>query len=387
MKRGQGEGTIRQRPDGVWEARISLGYAGARRRRRSFYGRTKTEVREKMQAALRAMQAGMPVPDARLTVEQYLRGWLESLEGTVRPATQAAYRNWILRHVIPELGRTRLAKLGPNDVQRLVNRKLAEGLSPQSVHHIRAVLRRALRRAVRWGLVARNAAALADPPRVPHRPLVQITPEAARGILAAVAGTRIEAPVTLTLYTGLRQGETLGLRWSDIDLDGRTLRVGLALQRLRGADGRPSRLTLVEPKTSRSRRTVDFPAAVADVLRRHRAAQAQERLTAGQLWQESVPGLVFTTATGGPLDGPTLTKSLHARLVRAGLPRWTYHDLRHGCATLLLASGTDIAVVRDILGHSTIAVTANTYAAILPSLQRAAADRLAALLDAAAGTS
>jgi integrase len=100
-----------------------------------------------------------------------------------------------------------------------------------------------------------------------------------------------------------------------------------------------------------------------------------------------VPGLVFTTATGGPLDGPTLTKSLQAQLVRAGLPRWTYHDLRHGCATLLLASGTDIAVVRDILGHSTIAVTANTYAAILPSLQRAAADRLAALLDAAGGTS
>lgn len=115
-------------------------------------------------------------------------------------------------------------------------------------------------------------------------------------------------------------------------------------------------------------------------MRRHRAVQAEERLRAGGLWEEPIPRLVFTTFLGRPLDGPTVTKTFQDLLAKAGLGRLTYHELRHGCATLLLASGTDIAVVRDILGHSTIALTADTYAAVLPSLQRAAAERLAAFI-------
>jgi integrase len=380
MKRGQGEGTIHHRRDGLWEAQISLGYVGGRRRRRSFYGRTKTEAREKMQAALREVQGGARLPAGRVTVGTFLTEWLEGARQSVRPSTHSSYAHWLTRHVIPELGRVRLEKLGPQDVQRLMARKRAQGLSPQSVQHIRAVLRRALQQAVKWRIVTHNAAALADPPRVPRRPLVQVSPEAARQILAAVEGTRLEAVVTLTLFTGLRQGEALGLRWPDLDLDACTLRVGMALQRLRRGPGSPCPLVLVEPKTSRSRRSVDFPRAVAEVMRRHRAAQAEERLRAGMLWEEPIPGLVFTTVLGRPLDGPTVTKAFQDLLMRAGLPRLTYHELRHGCATLLLASGTDIAVVRDILGHSTIALTADTYAAVLPSLQRAAAERLAAFI-------
>jgi integrase len=380
MKRGQGEGTIHQRRDGLWEAQISLGYVGGRRRRRSFYGRTKTEAREKMHAALREVQGGSRLPAGRVTVGTFLTEWLDGARQSVRPSTHSSYAHWLTRHVIPELGRLRLEKLGPQDVQRLMARKQAQGLSPQSVQHIRAVLRRALQQAVKWRMVTYNAAALADPLRVPRRPLVQVSPEAARQILAAVEGTRLEAVVTLTLFTGLRQGEALGLRWSDLDLDACTLRVGMALQRLRRGPGNSCPLVLVEPKTSRSRRSVDFPRVVADVMRRHRAAQAEERLRAGMLWEEPIPGLVFTTVLGRPLDGPTVTKAFQELLSRAGLPRSTYHELRHGCATLLLASGTDIAVVRDILGHSTIALTADTYAAVLPSLQRAAAERLAAFI-------
>lgn len=273
MKRGQGEGSIRQRPDGLWEAQISLGFVNGRRQRRSFYGRTKTEAREKMQAALRELQRGVRLSAGRMTVETYLMEWLDTASQAVRPSTHVAYRHWLTRHVIPELGRIRLEKLGPQDVQRLMAGKQAEGLSPQSVQHIRAVLRRALQQAVKWRMVALNAAALADPPRVPRRPLVQVSAETARQVLAAVEGTRLEGLVTLTLFTGLRQGEALGLRWSDVDLDACTLRVGRALQRLRRGPGNPSPLVLVEPKTSRSRRSVDFPPAVAAVMRRHRPSR------------------------------------------------------------------------------------------------------------------
>ena len=248
------------------------------------------------------------------------------------------------------------------------------------MHHIRAVLRQALQRAVKWGLISRNAAALADPPHVPHRPLVQISVDDARRILEVTSGTRLEALVAVTLFGGLRQGEVLGLRWSDIDPDARTLTVALALQRLPATETEPSRLALVQAKTSRSRRSVSFPAVLADILRSHRARQAEDKLRAGQLWKERIRGLVFTTVTGGPLSGPEVTKAYQRLLAQARLPRWRYHDLRHACATLLLASGVDIAVVRDILGHSTIALTANTYAAVLPSLQREAAERLATFI-------
>jgi integrase len=377
MRRGQGEGSIHRRPDGLWEAQISLGFVGGKRKRRSFYGRTRAEVRERMEAALRDLRRGVPVSTGRLTIEEYLLGWLEDVERTVRPKTYAAYRLWITHHVIPELGGVRLDKLGPQEVQRFLTRKLGTGLSPRSVHHIRAVLRQALQRAVKWGLISRNAAALADPPHVPQRPLVQISADDARRILEVAYGTRLEALVAVTLFTGLRQGEVLGLRWSDIDLDARTLTVALALQRLPATETEPSRLALVQAKTSRSRRSVSFPAVLADTLRSHRARQAEDKLRAGQLWQERIRGLVFTTVTGGPLSGVEVTKAYQRQLARAGLPRWRYHDLRHACATLLLASGVDIAVVRDILGHSTIALTANTYAAVLPSLQREAAERLA----------
>jgi integrase len=249
------------------------------------------------------------------------------------------------------------------------------------VSHIRAVLRAALQRAVKWGMVSRNAAALADGPRVPERPMVSISPTDAADILVAVAGTPLEALVALTLFTGLRQGEALGLRWSDVDLDANTVRVRMALRRLRGVPGDATRLELAEPKTARSRRTVDFPPVVAEALRAHRVGQLRRRIAAGAAWREPIPDLVFTRATGGPLDGPGVTHGLQVALEAAGLPRRRFHDLRHACATLLLASGTDIAVVRDILGHSTIALTANTYAAVLPALQRDAARRLEALVS------
>jgi len=190
-------------------------------------------------------------------------------------------------------------------------------------------------------------------------------------------GHRLEALYTIAITVGLRQGEALGLRWQDVDLDAGSLRVRHSLQRIEG------RLQLVEPKTERSRRTVSLPGVVVSALREHRVRQLQERLLAGSRWQES--DYVFTSTIGTPLDGVTVTHRFQETLRRLGMPHQRFHDLRHACASLLLAQGVSPRVVMETLGHSQISVTMNVYAHVIPALQRDAADRMDALLTRSGG--
>jgi integrase len=236
------------------------------------------------------------------------------------------------------------------------------------------VLRRALNDALRWGLVARNVATLVTPPRGQRYEVRPLDPVQARRFLDAVRGDRLEALYSVALAVGLRQGEALGLQWDDIDLDSAALHVRHALQRVDG------RLQLVEPKTARSRRTVILPATVIDALKAHRSRQVAERLTAGSEWVDHK--LVFCSPMGRPLDASNVTHTFQRHLIRAGLPRQRFHDLRHACASFLLAQGVSPRVVMEVLGHSQITLTLNTYTHVLPSLSREAAERMNALLAA-----
>ncbi len=372
-RRGQNEGSIYKRRDGRWAAVVKLGYKDGKRWRKSFYGTTRREVQERLTAALRAHQRGLPVVPERETVGQFLQQWLtECVKPGVRPRTHEGYAGHVRLHIAPALGRVRLGKLSPQDVQRFLNTKLGEGHSPRTVQYMHAVLRRALGQALKWGMVARNVATLVDPPRV-ERPEVQpLSPDQARAFLAAVQGTRLEALYSVALAVGLRRGEALGLRWTDVDLDTGTLKVRTSLQRVDG------RLQLVEPKTARSRRTIALPQSAIIALRHHRVRQLQERLLAGQRWHDT--GMVFTTTIGTPLDPRNVYRHFQRALAEAGLPRKRFHDLRHTCATLLLAQGVHPRVVMDILGHSQIALTMDTYSHVIPTLQREAAGRMDALL-------
>jgi integrase len=339
-----------------------------------FYGPTRKVVQEQLTRALRELQQGLPIAtDDRQTVEQYLRRWLEdAVRPSVRPKTHATYVGYARCHLIPDLGRLPLAKLSPHDVQAMLNRKLAQGLSPRSGHHLRAILRRALSQAVRWGELPRNVAALVDPPQVPHHEARTLTPTEARHFLDAVSRDRLAALFAVALAVGLRQGEALGLRWEDVDLDGGQLAIRHALQRVGG------KLQLVEPKTRLSRRTIALPAFAVAALRKHRASQLREQLWAGSKWEEH--GLVFTSTIGTPLDGTNVTHRLQRLLGEAGLPRLRFHDLRHTAATLLLTQGVHPRVVMDLLGHSQISLTMNTYSHVIPSLQRDAANQMEAVL-------
>jgi len=361
-RRGNAEGSIYKRADGRWAASVSLGNG----RRKSFYGRTREEVASRLTSALKAKQDGLPLVGERQTVGQFLAHWLEnSVKPSVRDSTFRGYESKLRMHLTPALGHLRLSKLSPQVLEAFFNRKVNEGMAPRTVQHLRAIIRAALNDALRWGLVSRNAAALVDGPRVPQTEIQPFTPEEARSFLQVIEGQRLGGLYCVAIAAGLRQGEALGLTWEDIDLETGTVSVRQALHYARGA------FHLVEPKTPRSRRTIALPVVAVAALRRHRARQHTERLAAGPLWEDW--GLVFTTATGRPLQGPAVTRGFQQLLARAGLRRQRFHDLRHACASLLLAQGVHPRVVMETLGHSQIALTMNTYSHVLPALQREAA--------------
>jgi integrase len=268
---------------------------------------------------------------------------------------------------------------GQETIENVVTDRRAPslGLTPRTVQHIHATLRAALDQAVEWDLVARNVAKLVDAPRDTRKEIKPFFPEQARKCLDVARSDRLDGLYFVAML-GLRQGEILGLQWSDVDLDARVLTIRQSLQRVARV------LKIVETKHDRSRRTIRLPQVAADALIRHAARQEQERQFAGERWKNT--GFLFTTSVGTPLDGPTVTHRFQALLKNAGLPRMRFHDLRHRCATLLLVQGVHPRVVMEILGHSQISITMNIYSHVIPAMQQEVATRLDAILAAPVAT-
>lgn len=373
-RRPRGEGSLFQNSAGVWIARCDLGFDETGHRRRwEARCQTKTEALRRLhEVQAKAKQGFKPGPE-RLTLGQHLEDWLENtVKVSVRGRTFESYCQIVRGHLTPGLGKARLTNITPQDVQKYLTQKHKGGLSARSVQYHRAILRGALNQALKWGLVARNVAALADPPRVRQREVQPLTLDQARVFLEAARGDRLEALYTTALSLGLRQGECLGLHWQDVDFDAGRLEVRTTLQRIGG------KLQLVEPKTERSRRRLSLPAFAVAALREHRVRQLQERLQAGSLWVDS--GLVFTTHFGGPIAKENLRRPW-ARLLRdAKLPPIRFHDLRHSAASLLHAQGADARLIMGVLGHSQISTTMNVYAHIFEEAKQEAAVRMDAAL-------
>ncbi|MDQ3694357.1 MAG: site-specific integrase [Chloroflexota bacterium] len=368
-RRGHGEGSIKQRADGLWEARVSLESG----KRKSFYGKTRREAQDKLRAALRDIDAGLDLSAGRQTVGQFLDRWLaDVVKPTVRPKTHQSYAQLVRLYLKPAIGHHQLGKLSPQHVQAMMSAKTAAGLSPRTVQYLRAVLRRALGQALKWGLVSRNVATLVDPPRSVKKVVSPLSADEARAFIAFTVDARLGPLFHVAIASGLRQGELFGLRWDDVNLVAGTLYVRHALQRIDGT------LTLVEPKTSLSRRTVTLPASAVVALRTQRTRQLEERLLAGPRWQDA--GYVFTSSIGTPLEPSNVSSRLHKFLQAAGLPHQRFHDLRHCAASLLLAGGVAPRTIMGILGHSQISLTMNTYAHLSPALERDAARALDTVL-------
>jgi integrase len=368
-KRGNGEGTIKHRADGSWEARISLGDG----RRKSLYGKTRQVVASKLAAVTRDRDKGVHIArDERQTVGQFLTDWLSTVKPTVKPSTWRRYRQYVQSHAMPALGKLALSRLSPQQLQALYAAKLEEGLSPTTVHHLHTVLHGAFDQALRWGLVSRNVLDLVDPPRMAHHEMHPLNTEEARTLLATAQGNRLEALYVLALHTGMRQGELLALKWHDIDLKGEKLQVCGSLQRAERG------MIIDTPKTAHSRRKIALTSAAVEALRQHRARQLEERLALGEVWEEH--DLVFPNTIGMPMDGINLLRrEFLPLLVRAGLPRIRFHDLRHTAATLMLAQGVNVKVVSEMLGHADVAITLRIYAHVLPDMQASATAALDSL--------
>jgi integrase len=372
-KRNRGEGTFDQRPDGSWRAHLMVGYKpDGTPDRRMVFGKTKAECQRKLDE-LRRRAAGGLIGDAareRDTVAAYLASWLAGTESGIRASTHKRYGEIVRLHLIPELGRHRLAALRPDHIQAFYASTLASGLSPRTVHHCHAVLHRALKQAVRWGYLAASPCDRVDPPRVPHHEIRPPNPEELERLLdaAEASGDRLMALWTLAVYTGCRQGELLGLQWADLDLDAGRLSVRRSLAGSRAGVPRYG-----EPKTDRSRRTVKLPSEAVAALRAHRDRQNFERQRLGEDWTDY--GLVFASAIGTPLNQRNVIRLFKAALVRAGLPEAIrFHDLRHAHATMMRQAGVDLKTVSARLGHSTIAITADLYTHAVQDLDEDAAE-------------
>jgi integrase len=375
-KRGHGEGSVYREKDGTWRAALSLSpkEGGGRR---FFRGQTRQEVQQKLAAARRAQEDGLPQVTGRQTVEHYLTSWLETVKPTVRPRTWKRYAELMNQHAVPALGKTSLAKLTAQQVQRLYSAKLEEGLSSSTVHHLHAVLHRALKQAVRLGLVARNVTDVVDVPRMAEHDLHVLDREQVQQLLTAVAGDRLEALYVLAVSTGMRQGELLALRWQDVDLERRTVQVRATLQRTKEHG-----YVLAPPKTKRSRRQITLTSAACTALRVHRVRQAEERLALGPAW-DTTYDLVFPNTIGKPMDGTNLLHyHFYPLLKREDLPRIRFHDLRHTAATLLLGRGVNPKIVSEMLGHASIGITLDIYSHVLPDMQQHAAAEMDAALAA-----
>ena len=379
-RRERGEGAIYPVAGGGFRGAIRLtDPQTGRTMRRYVSGRSRAAVSRKLEKLKRDAAKGDPT-SSRLTVAEYLTRWLESGRARVRPSTWRQREQHVRTYIVPNVGARRLAALQPADVERMTGKMLADALSPRTAASARVILRRALADAVRDGLAPRNAAALARPPRIPTRTLEAgrdyLEPADVRRLIESSKDEPLGPLVTVAATTGLRQGEVLGLSWDDIDLEARTLTVRRALARAWG-DG----WELAEPKTPRSRRTIGLPQAAIEALTRRLDAQDAEKRAAGTAWQD-VDGLVFTDELGRPMRGYRVTRGFHGLLDGEGLPSIPFHGLRHSAATALLAAGVPLRTVADVLGHSTITITADTYAAVVPELRRDAADAMDRALGA-----
>jgi len=356
-RRANGEGTIYRANNGRWCAQLPPDPRTGKRR--EFWGATQAEAMDRRDAHRTREARFGEVPDDDPTLSAYLCEWLEHTAAPrVRPGTLADYRLNVTGRIVPELGRLRLSAIRPVDVRRMMD-AIARRTSPRTANLARAVLRKALEDARRDRvLIGDNPAALASSLKQPHREHRWLEAGELHRLLAALNGHPLRPLFVLAAVTGMRQGELIGTRWRDLTLDDEAPALAVRGQ-LQWLDREP---VLVEPKTHKSARVIPLAEHVAALLKAHRTAQTRRRLLLGPLWSNTLE-LVFTTDNGAPLTRTMVAHAFRKALRSAGLPMVRFHDLRHSAATLMLErSGGDLKAVSTTLGHSTITLTANTYA-------------------------
>lgn len=392
-----GTGSFRQRHETLWEGRLTLPDG----QRVSVYGASLKAAQRSARDVRDDAHRGLTAGRGAVTVKAYMAQWIADMhdQGRVREGTWRSYNGHVKNHIIPHLGSIRLRDLTAHHVNTMLSKVLRTGTGPTTANRVRATLRIALGDAVSARMIADNAAKLSKARKERRERIRPLTVEQLRQMFASTKDHELGPLIRIAVSTGLRQGELLALEWRDVDLDRRELHVRHTLTR--SADRTWQRS---DTKTDQSRRTIKLTAATVDAFRQQRRWNAQKQLLAAQHWKRTLtnPGyakrgeqpiyskphtmdLVFVTSHGNPQHGSNITNRLKALLKDAGLPRQRFHDLRHATASLLLAEGVDLFTVKEILGHSQISLTANTYGHLTDKLSDDAMSRLGRALDEETG--
>ena len=367
-KAGQNDGSVFERKDGRYVAQVTV-----QGKQISKYFKTRKEAKEWKKQTLAQIDDGLNLLAAQCTIGQYLQDWLNTIQTSVRPRTTEQYIQVVNQHIMPVFGRLKLKDLRPEQVQSFYNAKIKDGASARTVLLIHAVFHRALEQALKYGLINRNPLDAVTRPKLRRKEMKTLNDIQVRTLLQAAQGNRLETLYWFAVTTGLRQGELIGLKWSDLDWNNKRLRIQRQVQRQKNKG-----LVFSEPKTNAGRRIIVLGSSTIEKLREHYQRQPLERQFAGIYWVEN--DLIFPNSHGNPLEPSNLLKDFKNLLKIAGLPDIRFHDLRHTAATLMLQQNTHPKVVQERLGHSDISLTLNTYSHVLPGMQEEAAEKLDELI-------
>jgi integrase len=372
----------RGRSGGTWYLRVDLprGGDGKRRQRRETVSGTKADAQRRLRDLLREVESGNYTGTGRLTIAEIARRWLATKEHRVAAKTYAFYSSHLRLYIVPAFGSLRGEALHAEQIEAALaswargkrhDRKRG-ARSSRSIAHIFNTLRTLLRWSVKMGLLVRNSADAVDPPRFERREMHVLDAAGVARLLSAARGSELQAIIAVAIGTGLRRGELLALRWSDVNLDARRLTVRRSLETVKG-------ITRTKPpKTARSARTIALPPFVVGVLRQE--LDHQEELRRDFEDKADRGGWIFVRADGSPWEPGAFSLSFARFVKRVKLPHIRFHDLRHSFGTLALASGVDLQTVSRALGHESTAITSRIYLHAVETLQDDAAARIDALL-------
>lgn len=370
-----GSGTIRQRPDGTWEGRLTVGNDPGTGKpvRKSIYGKTQKEVRQKMTATQRAVDSGTYQAPDKTTVSEWLDEWLKTFCAVkVKPLTYSSYEVAIRNHIKPAIGALRLQAVKGLHIQKLYNSMSASGLSAKTVKNVAAILHKAFSVALKQGMLQANPCDAAELPKAVHKEITPLSDEEIPLFLKAIDGHPLGNAYALCLFAGLREGECLGLSWEQVDFEARRITISQQLQQEKKKGAR----YYIAPSTKSGKpRQIEPPEIAFQYLRMERTRQAENRLAAGPLWN-NLDNLVFTDETGKHLCISTFYGNFKRIAASIGRPDARPHDLRHTAATVAIASGADIKSVQDLLGHATASFTLNVYAHTSDQMKKDTAARM-----------
>lgn len=363
-RRGNQEGSIHQRPNGRWRAQISLDG-----KRLSFSAKTRQECQEWLKRIQTQIDAGMTFTGAQQTLQELLEGWLLTIKPSIRPTTWYQYNMNIHRHIEPVLGKIRLKDLRLDQIQQFYEYKLKVGTGKRTVEVLHSTLHSGLKHAVRMGLIGRNPTDAVIPPRPESKEMKFLDESQVSQFLLAARHNRNEALFHLAIATGMRQSELLGLQWSDLDWQKKTLTVQRQAKRTDRQNGYFAPL-----KTKAGRRTIVLGEKTIEKMREHLNRQEDERIKVGDKWEDN--NLIFPSAIGTPLDQFNLSRWFKDILHQAGLPDIRFHDLRHTAASLMLNHGVPAIIVSKRLGHAKVSITLDIYGHLMPEMQNEAAEMI-----------